>query len=65
MAPAPASREELEALFRGYGYVPLVADIRRIQRKASTNGFTVRPRWPLIILRSPKGWTGPKVVDRK
>ena len=32
---------------------------------ARANGFTVRPRWPMIVLRSPKGWTGPKVVDGK
>jgi len=41
----------------------VVADIRRIQRAARTRGFGVRPRWPMIILRSPKGWTGPKIVD--
>lgn len=77
-------RDELEALFRGYGYTPhfvegddpfkmhqlmaetldtVVADIQRIQRDARANGFSGRPRWPMIILRSPKGWTGPKVVD--
>jgi xylulose-5-phosphate/fructose-6-phosphate phosphoketolase len=77
-------RDELEALFRGYGYTPyfvegddpikmhqlmaatldvIVADIQRIQRDARANGFSGRPRWPMIILRSPKGWTGPKVVD--
>jgi xylulose-5-phosphate/fructose-6-phosphate phosphoketolase len=43
----------------------VVAEIRRIQQDARANGFTVRPRWPMIILRSPKGWTGPKVVDGK
>ncbi len=42
-----------------------VADIRRIQRDARKNGFEVRPCWPMIILRSPKGWTGPKFVDNK
>ncbi len=36
------------------------AKIRRIQQDARTNGFTGRPRWPAIVLRSPKGWTGPK-----
>jgi xylulose-5-phosphate/fructose-6-phosphate phosphoketolase len=41
----------------------VVAEIKRIQHEARTNGFTERPRWPMIILRSPKGWTGPKVVD--
>src|SRR5579859_6582586 len=77
-------RDELEALFEGYGYSPyfvegddpqqmhqlmaavldsVVAEIKRIQGEARANGFSERPRWPLIILRTPKGWTGPKVVD--
>ena len=43
----------------------VVADIRRIQREARSKGFKVRPRWPMIVLRSPKGWTGPKLVDGK
>src|SRR2546423_5620194 len=43
----------------------VVADIRRIQREARSKGFKVRPRWPMIILRSPKGWTGPKIIDGK
>ena len=43
----------------------VVADIKTIQRAARTKGFKNRPRWPMIILRSPKGWTGPKVVDGK
>jgi xylulose-5-phosphate/fructose-6-phosphate phosphoketolase len=43
----------------------VVAEIKRIQKDARTNGFKKRPRWPMIILRSPKGWTGPKVVDGK
>ncbi len=76
--------DELEALFRGYGYAPhfvegddplamhelmaatldaAVAEIKRIQADARAHGFTTRPRWPMIILRSPKGWTGPKFVD--
>jgi xylulose-5-phosphate/fructose-6-phosphate phosphoketolase len=38
-------------------------DIRRIQRSARAGGDTTRPRWPMIVLRSPKGWTGPKTVD--
>jgi xylulose-5-phosphate/fructose-6-phosphate phosphoketolase len=40
-----------------------VEDIRQIQSNARTNGDTTRPRWPMIVLKSPKGWTGPKVVD--
>jgi len=43
----------------------VVGDIRRIQSSARKNGFKQRPLWPLIILRSPKGWTGPKMVDGK
>ena len=76
--------DELEALFRGYGYTPyfvegddpaemhqqmaatldlVIGDIQRIQDDARANGFKKRPSWPMIILRSPKGWTGPKRVD--
>ncbi|MGB3651390.1 MAG: phosphoketolase family protein [Rivularia sp. (in: cyanobacteria)] len=40
-------------------------EIREIQEDARANGFKVRPQWPMIILRSPKGWTGPKEVDGK
>ena len=40
-------------------------EIREIQEDARQNGFKVRPQWPMIILRSPKGWTGPKEVDGK
>jgi xylulose-5-phosphate/fructose-6-phosphate phosphoketolase len=79
-------RDELEALFRGYGYEPyfvegddptkmhqlmaatldtILDDIKKIQQDARANGFKERPCWPMIILRSPKGWTGPKVVDGK
>ena len=78
--------DELETLFRGYGYNPyfvegddpqtmhqfmaatldrVVAEIKHIQQDARANGFKERPRWPMIILRTPKGWTGPKVVDGK
>ncbi|MFA5938519.1 MAG: phosphoketolase family protein [Sinimarinibacterium sp.] len=76
--------DELESLFRGYGYTPhfvegddparmhqqmaatldrVIADIRAIQDRARRHGATERPRWPMIVLRSPKGWTGPKEVD--
>jgi xylulose-5-phosphate/fructose-6-phosphate phosphoketolase len=41
----------------------VIAEIRELQRDARTNGFARRPQWPMIILRSPKGWTGPKFVD--
>ena len=40
-----------------------INEIRRIQSAARTTGPPDRPRWPMIILRSPKGWTGPKEVD--
>ena len=79
-------REELEALFRGYGYAPYFVEgddpmamhalmagtldkvldaIRDIQAQARAGGFKRRPAWPMIILRSPKGWTGPAFVDGK
>src|SRR3954449_8357348 len=38
-------------------------EIRQIQMEARTKGFKRRPVWPMIILRTPKGWTGPKKVD--
>ncbi|WP_287365456.1 phosphoketolase family protein [Thauera sp.] len=84
---ARISHEELEQLFRGYGYMPVfvegedpaqmhqdmaaavdtvVAEIGAIQRRARAGGWAPeRPRWPMIILRSPKGWTGPRAVDGK
>lgn len=76
--------DELEDLFRGYGYQPYFvegddpkivhqlmakalddafSEIRRIQQETRKNGFKLRPIWPMIILRTPKGWTGPKKVD--
>jgi len=83
---ARISHDELEHLFRGYGYTPhfvegeepaamhqqmaatldaVIADIQRIQGEARTKGRTERPRWPMIVLRSPKGWTCPKEIDGK
>ena len=83
---ARISHEELDQLFRGYGYTPIfvegsepakmhqlmaaaldqaIGEIQRIQAAARTNGVTERPRWPMIILRSPKGWTCPKEIDGK
>ena len=41
----------------------VVDQIRQIKTNASTKGDASRPRWPMIVLRSPKGWTGPKIVD--
>lgn len=43
----------------------VVGEIEHIQRDAREKGFKERPRWPMIVLRSPKGWTGPKTVDDK
>ncbi len=40
-------------------------EIAEIQRRARDDGDLERPRWPMIVLRTPKGWTGPKVVDGK
>jgi len=41
----------------------VITEIRQIQDNARGKNDTVRPRWPMIVLNSPKGWTGPKVVD--
>ncbi len=83
---ARISHEELEYLFRGYGYTPYfvegkdpaemhqkmasvmeecVLKIREIQREARVSGKIERPRWPMVVLRTPKGWTGPAEVDGK
>jgi len=83
---ARISHEELESLFRGYGWTPhfvegdeparvhqvmaavledCVLEIRRIQAEARSSGVPGRPRWPMIVLRTPKGWTGPRQVDGK
>src|SRR5437868_2123703 len=77
--------EELESLFRGYGYKPyfvegddpklmhqqmaatldaIVTEIKEL-KSAARNGAKERPAYPMIVLRSPKGWTGPKEVDGK
>ena len=41
----------------------VIAEIRAIQHRARVEGDLTRPAWPMIVLRTPKGWTGPKVVD--
>ena len=43
----------------------VIAEIKAIQHDARSNGVAARPRWPMIVLRTPKGWTGPKEVDGK
>ncbi|MBE9229538.1 phosphoketolase family protein [Phormidium sp. LEGE 05292] len=81
--PARISHEELENLFKGYGYTPYfvegsdpesmhqamaatldhcIGEIKKIQHEARSTGVAFRPRWPMIVLRSPKGWTGPGEV---
>ncbi|MBA3815251.1 MAG: phosphoketolase family protein [Parachlamydiaceae bacterium] len=83
---ARISREELEDLFKGYGYHPyfvagsdpetmhqimastldvVLAEIKEIQKQARQQNVSARPRWPMIILQTPKGWTGPKEIDGK
>ncbi|MDW8200187.1 MAG: phosphoketolase family protein, partial [Cyanobacteriota bacterium SKYGB_h_bin112] len=78
------SHEELDALFRGYGYTPYfvggsdpdtmhqamaatldhcINEIKQIQHHARSTGIVTRPRYPMIVLRTPKGWTGPADVD--
>src|SRR6201998_4821538 len=81
---ARISHEELDHLFRGYGYTPhfvegdapekrhelmastldtIIGEIQRIKSDARANGSIRRPRWPMIVLRTPKGWTCPKEID--
>nr|AIJ28511.1 phosphoketolase [Fischerella sp. ATCC 43239] len=43
----------------------VIEEIKAIQREARIHGFDKRPQWPMIILRTPKGWTGPKEIDGK
>jgi xylulose-5-phosphate/fructose-6-phosphate phosphoketolase len=43
----------------------VIAEIQRIQKDARSGRTHARPRWPMIVLVTPKGWTGPKVVDGK
>jgi xylulose-5-phosphate/fructose-6-phosphate phosphoketolase len=57
--PAAAHRRMAEVLDEA------LDDIARIQADARTRGRSERPRWPMIVLRTPKGWTGPKYVDGK
>ena len=43
----------------------VIDDIRRIQHVARADGFSKRPVWPMIVMRTPKGWTCPKEIDGK
>lgn len=81
---ARISHEELESLFKGYGYEPLFVEgsdpdtmhqamaatldhcaqqIKSFQDEARSSGVAARPRWPMIVLRTPKGWTAPGEID--
>ena len=63
--PSIVSGNEPEAVHQqlAAAFDAMLAEIQSIQAGARTRGFTERPRWPLLILRTPKGWTGPAVVD--
>jgi len=54
--------EEMHQLMAGV-LDKAIEEIRQIQTNARTKSDTTRRRWPLVVLRSPKGWTGPKMVD--
>jgi xylulose-5-phosphate/fructose-6-phosphate phosphoketolase len=56
--------EEMHQLMAGT-LDQVIAEIQQTQKDARANGFRQRPVWPMIILRTPKGWTGPKEVDGK
>ena len=43
----------------------IIEEIQSIQKSTRENGSTERPQWPMIVLKTPKGWTGPKEVDGK
>ena len=64
-APRFVSGSEPEAMHQRMAFVldEVVAEIRAVQRHARESGDATRPRWPMIVLRTPKGWTGPKEVD--
>ena len=79
---ARISDEELDSLFKGYGYKPYHVDISTTEKmhqdmartldevieeikKIQSSDSSTRPMYPMIILRSKKGWTGPKLVDGK
>jgi xylulose-5-phosphate/fructose-6-phosphate phosphoketolase len=80
---ARISHEEVESLFRGYGWTPYfvegsdpdtmhqamaatvehcITEIRNVQQEAGSSGVAKRPRWPMIVLRTPKGWSAPAEV---
>ena len=64
-APRFVEGDEPKAMHRAMAATleDVIAEIRRIQESARRRGFDGRPRWPMIVLATPKGWTGPKRVD--
>jgi xylulose-5-phosphate/fructose-6-phosphate phosphoketolase len=64
-SPVFVEGSEPEAMHRAMAAAldEILAGIRRIQLQARHEGVTARPRWPVLVLATPKGWTGPKVVD--
>src|SRR5215470_9750999 len=81
---ARITHEEVEQLFRGYGWTPYfvegsdhdsmhqamaatvehcILEIQKHQQASRATGVAMRPRWPMIVLRSPKGWGAPREVD--
>jgi xylulose-5-phosphate/fructose-6-phosphate phosphoketolase len=59
--------EEPEAMHRAMAATldTVLGEIREIQARARSDQPAVRPRWPMVVLKTPKGWTGPKFVDGK
>ena len=64
-APVFVTGDEPEAVHQAMAAAldSCLEQIARIQREARADGRSVHPRWPMIVLRTPKGWTGPKTVD--
>jgi xylulose-5-phosphate/fructose-6-phosphate phosphoketolase len=81
---ARISHDEIESLFRGYGWTPYfvegsdhdsmhqamagtvercIDEIRAVQNECRASGTARRPRWPMIVMRTPKGWSAPKEVS--
>lgn len=65
--PIIVSGDELEYMHKEMANAldKCVEKIKKIQKDARENGLCERPMWPMIILRTPKGWTGPKIVGEK
>jgi xylulose-5-phosphate/fructose-6-phosphate phosphoketolase len=63
--PIVVAGDEPEAVHQAFAAAldDALDEIREIQRAAREDAVTARPRWPMLVLRTPKGWTGPKEVD--